>query len=136
MFSGKIILLVIRTLVCFLCTIGLGYSLYIAAYVLSLADLPSLTFWYKFKISFLIVYFIYCIICSLGRVHGKMLLISGVGMHILLAVSFIGSFEDNRNVFLLYIAGFFTVLWTILYLAQTFYEVRYPRKINSNENFI
>jgi hypothetical protein len=118
----NIFIILVKTVSCLFFATGLVYTLYVSAYVLSLGSIQNLPSWYSFSLSFLVLYFIYCVGCCLGLIHKKLLLLSGFSMHGILALSIVWVYGQTGNISLLYIAGFFTALWVMLYIAQTFSE--------------
>jgi hypothetical protein len=114
-------LFLVRLLLGLSSLIGLYYLLLPIGYMtqgsVSLSNLPL---WYSFGLGFLVLYFLYCIVCCFGILRQKALLISGIGMNLILVLALASIYFQIRNDFMLVIAAYFAILWTTLYVLQTF----------------
>jgi len=78
--------------------------------------------WDSAGLLFVPIYFLYCIITCTGLLRTKVLLVTGIVMNIGLALIAGGVYSENGNKFALAIAGYFIVIWIVLYVVQTLYQ--------------
>ena len=115
---AEIFLFIVRVLLAFLSLYALSRLAlplgYIARGSASIFEQPL---WVAFPLIGMTVYLVYCLVCCLGVLRARVLLITGIAMNTIQVIAaFIMYFRGNG--LYLYISAIFLLLWLILYFTQ------------------
>lgn len=91
------------------------YLLWMLPYLWFISNAPG---WYIYSFVFIPLYLLYCILSCTPLLSGRLLVMSGVVMHLGLAIMAMAVAINYGNVFFAFLSTVFAVMWSTICLAR------------------
>lgn len=118
---SKVFLFLTRVILGVSALIGLYIIILPLAYVVN-GSVPRSNSWYSVGIGFLLLYFLYCLVCSIAVRGNRLFLISGFGMNIIVVLTFFSFYSHIGSELLFAVPAYFVLLTGAVYAFQVVYE--------------